>query len=107
MSREGDEPDNTPPRSMVDPNEYPSRPGSLLNGNGALYSPAPRSQKSDALLELNSHLSYTNRNGNGVQPPRQDDGDAASDIQEGVRSEAGDTILPVVRPYTSYYMSTY
>jgi hypothetical protein len=103
MSKEGDEPDNTPPRSLVDPSEYPRRAGSERNGNGALYSPAPRSQRSDALQDLaNSPVTYTNRNGNGVQLPREDDDDVASDIQEGVRSEVGDTILPVVHCPTCF-----
>lgn len=104
MSREGDEPDNTPPRSIVDPTEYRSRAGSAHNGNGALFSPAPRSQRSDGLLELaNSPMSYTNRNGNGVHHSREED-DVASDVQEGVRSEVGETILPVVC-HIPYYMT--
>ena len=102
MSREGDEPDNTPPRSIGDPNEYRSTV-SDRNGNGiVLYSPAPLSQKSDALLDLNNSLNYTKHNGNGAQPPPEDDGDIASDIQEGVRSEAGDAILPVAKSPQGY-----
>jgi hypothetical protein len=81
MSKEGDEPDFSPPRSMIDPNELLSRSESVRNGNGVLYSPTPRSQRS-ARLELADH---------------DEDGDAASDIQQGLRSEAGDTFLPVVR----------
>lgn len=97
MSREGDEPDNTPPRSLIDPNEIRSRSGSVRNGNGALYSPAPRSHNSDVLQELaNSQLSYTNRYGNGAHPDHNDDGDVESNVQDGMRSEAGDTVLPVV-----------
>ena len=99
MSREGDEPDDSPPRSLVDPNEYRS---TVSNRDGdLLYSPAPRSQKSDALLELaNSTMSYTNRNANDPQLPREVDEDVASDIQE--RSEAGDTILPVVNSHVCF-----
>lgn len=102
MSREGDEPDNTPPRSMVDPNEYRSKAGSVRTGTRSpgIYSPAPRSKNSDALLELaNSPMSYTNRNGANLQTNgHDDDGDADSNVQDGLRSEAGETILPMVSP---------
>lgn len=97
MSREGDEPDNTPPRSMVDPSEYRSKAGSNRVRSPPIHSPAPRSKTSEALLELaNSPMSYTNRNGIHAAPNDDDDGDADSNIQDGLRSEAGETILPVV-----------
>lgn len=92
MSREGDEPSITPPRSLVD--GYHSRSGSVRNGNGALYSPPPGSQKSAPRLELpSSPMSYANRHINGAPSPREEDGDVASDVQEGRRSEVGDNLL--------------
>ncbi|KAF8069975.1 hypothetical protein FPV67DRAFT_1485683, partial [Lyophyllum atratum] len=102
MSREGDEPDNTPPRSVVDPSEFRSRAGSpRVRSPGVIsgvLSPAPRSKTSEALLDLaNSPMSYTNRNG-GKAIHNDDNDDADSNIQEGRRSEAGDTILPVREP---------
>jgi hypothetical protein len=98
MSREGDEPDNSPPRSLVDVTEYRNRHGSVIDGDGALYTPAPASLKSDALLELaKSPMSYTHRNGKSAPPLPEEEGDAASDIQEGMRSEADDTVHPAVR----------
>lgn len=100
MSREGNEVDRTPPRSMVDPNEYRSRSGSAWNGLASpkIHSPAPKSRASELLELANSPMSYTNLNG-GVkdQHAEEDDGDADSNIQDGLRSEDGGTILPVVR----------
>jgi hypothetical protein len=107
MSREGDEPDNSPPRSMVDPAEYRSKSGSVRNGarSPPIYSPAPRSKNSDALLDLaNSPMSYTNRNGAIAVEAHvhHDDEDADSNVQDGLRSEAGETILPVVGALQSF-----
>ncbi|GLB45071.1 hypothetical protein LshimejAT787_1901490 [Lyophyllum shimeji] len=97
MSREGDEPDNTPPRSIVDPTEFRSQVGSPRVRSPNIHSPAPRSKTSEALLDLaNSPMSYTNRNG-GNAIPNDDNEDADSNVQEGRTSEAGD-ILPVREP---------
>ncbi|RDB16930.1 hypothetical protein Hypma_002398 [Hypsizygus marmoreus] len=95
MSREGV--DNTPPRSIVDTNEYRSKAGSPRVRSPQLLSPAARSKQSDALLDLgNSPMSYTNRNGANAE--HHNDGDADSNAQEGRTSEAGETILPVREP---------
>ncbi|KAF9462337.1 hypothetical protein BDZ94DRAFT_1261635 [Collybia nuda] len=87
---------------MVDPNEYRSRAGSVRTGarSPGVYSPAPRSKNSDALLELaNSPMSYTNRNGAPLQANGHDDEeDADSNVQDGLRSELGETILPMREP---------
>jgi hypothetical protein len=78
MTRQGEEPDNRPPRSVLDSAEYrsnmsavrspPSSPGSLGNGNG--------------------HMSLHN---GGI-----DGEDADSNFQEGRTSEIGD-LEPAVR----------
>lgn len=85
MSREGDEVDNTPPRSMYDPTEYRSKAGTARTGpmSPRLYSPVPKSRNGGTLLDVARE-----------QDERDDDVD--SNIQEGRRSEAGETALPVV-----------
>ncbi|KAG5641009.1 hypothetical protein DXG03_006383 [Asterophora parasitica] len=98
MNQEGEYPDNTPPRSLVDPDEFRS-PGRSKVGSPLprVRSPefrSPRSKASEALL--NSPMSYANRNGGDAIPHDDDDGD--SNIQVGRSSEAGDTILPVREP---------
>ncbi|KAG6856287.1 hypothetical protein H0H87_005770 [Tephrocybe sp. NHM501043] len=95
MSREGDEPDNTPPRSLVDPDEFRSKTGSPRTRSPRIQSPIARSKTGETLLDLaNSPMSY--RDGGEAIP--HDDDDADSNVQEGRTSEAGDTILPVREP---------
>ncbi|KDR75025.1 hypothetical protein GALMADRAFT_268571 [Galerina marginata CBS 339.88] len=92
MAREGDEPDNSPPRSMADPDEY-RKPESIHNGRHTpqIYSPAPRSKASDTLINPGAGI-YSPRNGvkaiNHVE--EVDNEDADSNIQEGIRSELGE-----------------
>ncbi|KAF8902938.1 hypothetical protein CPB84DRAFT_1836052 [Gymnopilus junonius] len=91
------EPDNIPPRSAVDPDEY-RKAEFMYNGNGQhtpaqLFSPAPRSKASDTLIDP----------GAGLFSPQQtivktnghvelDNEDADSNVQEGIRSELGEPI---------------
>lgn len=95
MQRSGEEPDNTPPRSMADPDDFPRKPESIRGGSRAgsnigartpqpIYSPAPRSRVSNNQL---------------LEPPFQHDqpvdvDDAQSNVQDGVRSELGE--MPLV-----------
>ncbi|KAG6876929.1 hypothetical protein C0992_011333 [Termitomyces sp. T32_za158] len=96
MSREGDEPDNTPPRSLVDPEEFRSKVGSPRVHSPSIHSPAARSKRSETLLDaLKSPKSYTKQNGSQVVPH---DDDADSNVQEGRTSEAGDTMIPAREP---------
>lgn len=101
MSREGDEPDNSPPRSMVDPAEYRSKASSQagMRSPQAIYPPAPRSKNGDGMLGLaNSPINYANRQVYHQQGGGSIDGDDVdSNVQDGLRSENGDTMLPVVR----------
>lgn len=88
MSREGDEPDNSPPRSMADPEEFRSRTTSAGARSPPMFSPTPRSDvlsKSPRIIQ------------NGNHALRMHDDDTDSNVQDGVRSEAGETILPIVR----------
>ncbi|KAG6865522.1 hypothetical protein C0991_001843 [Blastosporella zonata] len=94
MSREGDEPDNTPPRSLVDPDEFRSKAGSPRTRSPRIQSPVARSKNNESLLDhVNPPISYTNRNGGQVIPH---DDDADSNVQEGRTSEAGESALPLV-----------
>ncbi|KAG6861467.1 hypothetical protein C0995_016246 [Termitomyces sp. Mi166 len=97
MSREGDEPDNTPPRSLVDPDEFRSKVSSpRARSPPQVQSPATRSRKSETLLDPSkSPLSYAKNNG-GRAVPHDDDVD--SNVQEGRTSEAGDTMIPAREP---------
>ncbi|KAF9482263.1 hypothetical protein BDN70DRAFT_829667 [Pholiota conissans] len=91
-----DTPDNTPPRSMADPDEYPRKAESIRNGTRSpqLFSPTPRSAISGSLLELPLHA-------NGSKAPSHvedlhEGEDAHSDVQVGERSELGD--IPAREP---------
>ena len=96
IEREGSDVSNTPPRSLVDPNEFPRKPGSALSGaRSQLYSPAPRSKASETLL-----------NNGGMFSPRKEfkgadliqevvDDDAESNVQEGVQTEIGEEMVAV------------
>ena len=97
MSREGDEPDTTAPRSLADTEDYQR----LLENQSSphspqrIYSPAPRSQANHTLPDLpSSPTRYTN--GNNAHHDDINGDDADSNVQEGVRSEGGDTALPLV-----------
>ncbi|KAG6829480.1 hypothetical protein H0H92_004361 [Tricholoma furcatifolium] len=93
MSREGDEPDNTPPRSLVDPDETRSKLGSPRTRSPRIHSPLARSKVNDL---PSSPMSHASRNGGPPIPPHDDDVD--SNIQEGRTSEDGDEPLPVREP---------
>lgn len=100
MSREGDEPDNSPPRSMVDPAEYRSKAGSQsgMRSPQPIYSPTPRSKNGDTLVGLASPpINYASRQVFQHDQGSIDGDDADSNVQDGLRSENGDTMLPVVR----------
>ncbi|KAH0589652.1 hypothetical protein H2248_005382 [Termitomyces sp. 'cryptogamus'] len=93
MSREGDEPDNTPPRSLADADEFRSKVGSpRARSPLQVPSPAARSRKSETLLNpVKSPMSYAKHQGSQVS---LHDDDADSNAQEGRTSEAGDTMNP-------------
>ncbi|KAF8893376.1 hypothetical protein BD779DRAFT_1435825 [Infundibulicybe gibba] len=80
MHTAGDEVERAPPRSMLDPNEYRSRAGSSRNGSQGIYTPASRVLRGDMLLCM------------------AEGEDADSNIQEGLRSEVGDTSFPAREP---------
>ena len=89
MSRQGEEPDTSPPRSLVDADEYRSRI-SARTRSPAAHSPAPLPK---------SPLIYTN----GLHKHDEENGDADSNVQDGVRSEMGETVLPIVRVFTANF----
>ncbi|KAG6885164.1 hypothetical protein C0993_005404 [Termitomyces sp. T159_Od127] len=96
MSREGDEPDNTPPRSVADPDEFRSKVGSPRARSPQVQSPAARSKKSETLFDpVKSPMSRTKQKGSQVAPH---DDDADSNVQEGRTSEAGDTMILAREP---------
>ncbi|KIM45431.1 hypothetical protein M413DRAFT_66595 [Hebeloma cylindrosporum] len=94
MAKEGEEPDNTPPRSVADPDDYVKNAESVRSPQ--IYSPAPRSRASDTILGgAGGTPLFGNREevkSNGRHNDIYDD-DADSNVQEGVRSEMGDAIL--------------
>ncbi|KAF8160625.1 hypothetical protein B0H34DRAFT_857242 [Crassisporium funariophilum] len=100
--REGSEPDNTPPRSVADANEYRGRAESTRNGarSPQIYSPAPKSKASETLINPNGLVGmHSPRNGvktNGHHDA-QDGDDVDSNVQEGVRSEVGE-MVPLREP---------
>ncbi|CAA7260570.1 unnamed protein product [Cyclocybe aegerita] len=62
MSREGEQPTNSPPRSMVDPDEYRRQPESVRSRSARqVYSPSPRSKVSENTL----NAGYMQRKANG------------------------------------------
>ncbi|KAJ7725840.1 hypothetical protein DFH07DRAFT_853541 [Mycena maculata] len=99
MSREGNEADVTPPRSIADAEDYQSRHSASRNG---LFSPAARSRNSEALRDLaNSPVSYDGRLDGGARPGEEedDDGDDTDSLeQHGMRSELGGQALPIREP---------
>ena len=98
MAKEGEEPDNTPPRSVADPDDYVTKAESVRNGTRSpqIYSPAPRSKVSDTILGAGGGTPlFGNREevkSNGHHNDIHDD-DADSNVQEGIRSEMGDAML--------------
>ncbi|CAK5265770.1 unnamed protein product [Mycena citricolor] len=102
MSREGDDVDISPPRSLADAEEYNATIPEMLR------SPGVRSKTSQALRDLaKSPVSYDDRSkGGGVAlggdkqtRTRTVNGDDAASIeQNGQRSEFGDHPLPVRQP---------
>ena len=86
MSREGEEPDTSPPRSLVDADEYRSRI-SARTRSPIVHPPTPLPK---------SPLIYTN----GLE----ENGDADSNVQDGVRSDMGETVLPIVRVFKGHYI---
>jgi len=94
MAREGDEPDNSPPRSMADPDEYRSKAESIRNGTRSpqIYSPAPRSKASETLLNPGGMFSPRNgvKSNKLIEEVHGDDAD--SNVQDGVRSEIGEMV---------------
>ncbi|KAJ7045500.1 hypothetical protein C8F04DRAFT_1065003 [Mycena alexandri] len=97
MSREGNEADVTPPRSIADAEEYQNKHPPSRNG---LYSPAARSRNSEALRDLaNSPVSYDGKPVLGGAQEEDDEDDADSVEQNGQRSEfGGQQPLPVPEP---------
>lgn len=90
---QGEEPDNTPPRSLVDPDEF-ERPESIRNGarSPPIYSPVPRSKASDTLLNPGMAGMFSPRKDfkdNGFVEEIHGD-DVNSNVQDGVRSELGE-----------------
>ncbi len=85
------EPDNTPPRSLADPDEYMNRLEPIRNGvrSPPMFSPPPRSKASDTLL--NTGGMFSPRKGskyNGfVEEVEVEVDDVNSNAQDGVRSE--------------------
>jgi len=98
MAKEGEEPDNTPPRSVADPNDYIKRAESVRNDTRSprIYSPAPRSNTSNTILRAAGGTPLFGMReevkSNGRHNDVYDD-DADSNVQEGVRSEMGDALL--------------
>ena len=89
-----DRPDDTPPRSIVDPNEYRYGDRSEVRTPPLL---SPRSKKSDILLQPD----YQKQNGSIIHGDDLINGeDADSNVQEGMRSELGEP-LPIVRFYST------
>lgn len=90
MSREGDQPDNSPPRSLVDPTEFRSNVGSPRARSALLLSPGRGTNDLPLIGSPKGPANYVPvNNGNDYD-------DVESNVQEGMRSEAGETILPVV-----------
>lgn len=85
MTREGEEPDNTPPRSVIESAEY-------------------RSNRSEVRSPPYSHRSL--RNGNGALSAHDDDingEDADSNFQEGRTSDLGEHNLGV-RLFVTFFV---
>ncbi|KAJ7462288.1 hypothetical protein B0H11DRAFT_2054921 [Mycena galericulata] len=103
MSREGNEADDTPPRSIADAEEYQSKHSASRNG---LFSPAARSRNSEALRDLaNSPVSYDGKLNDGAgREGEEGDGDDTDSLeQNGRRSEFGGQTLPIREPGFQQY----
>ncbi|KAF9568244.1 hypothetical protein CPC08DRAFT_679876 [Agrocybe pediades] len=94
MARDGEEPDNTPPRSLADLEDYQKALSvtSSRHTPQQIYSPVPKSKASDTLLNPGAAL-MSPRN-LMKSPPNVvhevEDMDAQSNIQDGMRSELGE-----------------
>lgn len=105
----GEEPDNTPPRSVADASEFRNRAESARSRSPPIYSPAPKSKASATLIGPNGFgTSHHQRTDSKVNAGRDDvaGDDVDSNVQEGVRSEAGEIIPPVRLKLTSLYISS-
>jgi hypothetical protein len=103
----GEEPDDAPPRSVADANELRSRAESARSRSPRVYSPAPKSKASATLIDPNGFAtSYPPRTGSKVNVGCDDvaGDDADSNVQEGMRSEVGETIPFVRLESTSLYI---
>jgi len=89
MSRQGEEPDTSPPRSLVDADDYRSRISARTRSPIA-HSPAPLPK---------SPMIYPN----GQNKHDEEHDDADSNVQDGVRSEMGETVLPIVRVFMGHF----
>jgi hypothetical protein len=107
MSRAGEEPDNTPPRSLVDPEEFQVK---RRETGLSLPQYSPPRNNPDELIRgiISSPVSYNDRKTGQFE--HEDDGDAASNVQDGVRSDVGDPMPPTVCFFLFlvqlYYIST-
>ncbi|KAF8813971.1 hypothetical protein BYT27DRAFT_7334973 [Phlegmacium glaucopus] len=102
MTKAGEEPDNAPPGSVVDADEFRSRAASTRSGarSPQIYSPAPKSKASGTLIGPNGFGTSYQRAGSKVNAGHNDDipgDDVDSNAQEGVRSEVGE-IVPFPEP---------
>ena len=84
----------SPPRSMIDHEEYRSRGDSARSGGQTprVLSPAPPSKGGGSLLNGNGYLHFETKSNGHYE---DEHGDADSNVQEGMRSELGE--IPVVR----------
>lgn len=97
MSSPGEEPDDTPPRSLADTDEFASRAGSVRSDTRSprIHSPVPRSKASETLLNTAGMFSpRKDVKPSGLIQEIRDDDDADSNVQEGMRSELGE-MMPV------------
>lgn len=97
---QGEEPDDTPPLSLVDPDEF-ERAKSIRNGarSPQIYSPAPRSKTSETLLNTGMAGMLSPRKDFKIQDLVEEvnGDDANSNVQDGIRSELGE--MKAVRCY--------
>lgn len=103
----GEEPDDAPPRSVADASEFRSRAESARSRSPRVYSLAPKSKASATLIDPNGFgTSYPPRTGSKVNVGHDDvaGDDVDSNVQDGLRSEVGETIPLVRLIFTSLYI---
>jgi hypothetical protein len=103
----GEEPDNTPPRSVADASEFRDRAESARSRSPRVYSPAPKSKASATLIGPNGFgTNHPQRTGSKINVGHDDiaGDDVESNVQDGVRSEVGETIPLVRLKSTSLYI---